>query len=152
MSWWRSLFGSKGTSTKRPPPGVQGPPVTEFVVGGTHGPLAVRKAERLPLGRARCPKCQHELDIASNTIAPPETKKPKDDDEAMTQIFMKGIGEILNRAGQSMPHLRCPKCGTTWMQNVARDGGVTESAMGSSGSQDGNGVSRFKYLQSGAGV
>jgi len=118
MSWWRKLFGGKGAVPKSVATAVESAAVTEIVVQGSSGPVDVRQTTKLPTGRSRCPKCRHEFDRAPNTIAPPAQKPPKDDDEATAQIFMKMIGQVLESAGQTMPHLRCPKCGTTWIENV----------------------------------
>jgi DNA-directed RNA polymerase subunit RPC12/RpoP len=114
--WWQRLFGGKIPTTKTAASRPGNAEVTEVVVHGSSGPFDVRQSAKLPSGRSRCPKCQHEFDRATNTIAPPEKKPQKDDDEATAQIFTKMIGDFLESAGQTMPHVRCPKCGTTWME------------------------------------
>ena len=95
--------------------------VTEIVAEGLGGPVSMRKGAQLLPGRARCPTCGHEFDRAKNTIAQPEKEEPKNDDEATTQVFVGMISERLQQAGHSMPHLQCPECHATWVENVPDD-------------------------------
>lgn len=118
-TWWRRLLGGTAVPAKTSTPAVEDAGVTEVVVHGSSGPVEVRQSDKLPSGRSRCPKCRHEFDWTANTIVPPARKPPQGDDEATAQIFMKMIGEVFESAGQTMPHLRCPKCGTTWIGNAS---------------------------------
>ena len=92
----------------------QGPSVTEFAVDESQGTLRSRKVGRLPAGKSRCPKCGWIFDTAKHTIASP---KPHEMSEG-AQVFLPNIQKTLREAGFSMPHLKCPQCATTWMENV----------------------------------
>jgi hypothetical protein len=97
----------------------------EIIVDDSESSVEVHKdSPVLARDRSRCPKCQHELDTNTNTIAPPNI-------DAMSEgarIFLPKIIESLSSAGYSMPHLRCPKCGATWLEQTNAEGGKDPDA------------------------
>ncbi len=91
-------------------------PLTEIVLDDAQESLDIRKTVPRPQGRSRCPQCGCEFDMSANIIAPPSNEGLSE----ASQVFLPEVMKLLDGEGYSMPHLRCPKCNTTWMEKTER--------------------------------
>lgn len=124
FDWIRKWF-SPPTKTQTRDAGKQTATPTEFILDDAAGSFDVRKnSSPLAPGHSRCPKCQHVFDRIGNTIEPADTKEMS----TGAQVFLPEIMKLLGSAGYSMPHLRCPKCGTTWMEQVQSEEGLDKTS------------------------
>lgn len=91
-------------------------PLTEIVLDDAQDSLDIRKTASSPRGHSRCPECGYEFDTSANIIDPPEEEEMSEE----ARVFLPGIMNLLDGEGYSMPHLRCPKCKTTWMEQAQK--------------------------------